>query len=238
MRIGTVGMIKPTRVAPGLLDELVPLLPPGVGLMPVYLDVVRGAVAEFAAAMPAYEKNVAFLAEQGCDLIHAEGAPPFMVQGAVRERELIGEWAARYHTPIFTSAQNHVNALRTLGITRLVGATYLGPELNALFTTYFTDCGFTVLSMDGFDVPFDKVAAVPSAEIAAFIERNVRRHAGSDGVYMLGSGWRTLDIIEQLEQRLGLPVVHPVAARAWEIQKRLKVRQPVTGHGRLLAELP
>ena len=54
---------------------------------------------------------------------------------------------------------------------------------------------------------------------------------------MLGSGWRTLDIIATLEQDLGVPVVHPVTARAWEIQKRLRVRKPVKGYGRLLRDL-
>lgn len=238
MRIGTVGMIKPTRVAPGSLDELVALLPPGVGMMPVYLDVVRGVHEEFAAAIPAYERNVAFLVEQGCDLICAEGAPPFMVQGAEREAEIVSGWERTYATRIFTSSQNHVKALRTLGVTRFVGATYLKPELNEIFATYFEDCGFSVLSMDGFDVAFDEIGEVPSGEIAAFIERNVARHTGVEGIYMLGSGWRTLDIIEPLERRLGIPVVHPVAARAWEIQKRLGLRAPVPGLGRLLAELP
>ncbi len=79
-RLGIVGMIKPTR-RPGTLEEIIPFLPPGVGMIPVYLDITRGAQDEFAAAIPAYEKEVALLADQRCDLIHAEGAPPFMVQG-------------------------------------------------------------------------------------------------------------------------------------------------------------
>jgi hypothetical protein len=32
-------------------------------------------------------------------------------------------------------------------------------------------------------------------------------------------------------------VVHPIPARCWEIQLRLSIRQPVTGYGRLLAEM-
>jgi hypothetical protein len=35
-----------------------------------------------------------------------------------------------------------------------------------------------------------------------------------------------------------VPVVHPVAARVWYVQKRLQVRQPLQGASRLLAELP
>ena len=54
---------------------------------------------------------------------------------------------------------------------------------------------------------------------------------------MLGSGWRTLDIIELLEQDLKVPVVHPVPARVWSIQKRLHVNESIAGYGRLLEEM-
>jgi len=53
-----------------------------------------------------------------------------------------------------------------------------------------------------------------------------------------GGKLRILDIIEMLEQDLGVPVLHPGVAQAWEIMKRLRVREPKSGYGRLLAELP
>jgi maleate cis-trans isomerase len=46
-----------------------------------------------------------------------------------------------------------------------------------------------------------------------------------------------LPVIDVLEQDLGLPVVHPVPARCWEIQKRLHIDQPVAGYGVLLREM-
>jgi maleate cis-trans isomerase len=49
---------------------------------------------------------------------------------------------------------------------------------------------------------------------------------------------KALPLIARLEQDLGVPVVQPVAARAWEIQRRLHIRQPVKGYGRLLETLP
>ncbi|MFL5002617.1 MAG: hypothetical protein ACJ8DY_19715, partial [Xanthobacteraceae bacterium] len=61
---------------------------------------------------------------------------------------------------------------------------------------------------------------------------------GADAIYMLGSGWRTLPIIAILEADLQVPVVHPITARVWEIQKRLHVRQPVSGYGHMLEALP
>jgi hypothetical protein len=35
-----------------------------------------------------------------------------------------------------------------------------------------------------------------------------------------------------------VPVVHPLAARIWYVQKQMRNRQPVAGAGRLLGELP
>ena len=92
--------------------------------------------------------------------------------------------------------------------------------------------------MEGIDVPFDKVQELSSHQVYAHIKRNFLQAKGADAIYMLGSGWRTLDIIETLEQDLQVPVVHPVTARVWEIQKRLHVREPRQGFGHLLAALP
>ena len=92
--------------------------------------------------------------------------------------------------------------------------------------------------MEGIDVPFDKVQELASQQVYAHIKRNFLKAKGADAIYMLGSGWRTLDIIATLEQDLQVPVVHPVTARVWEMQKRLHVREPRQGFGHLLAALP
>ena len=39
-------------------------------------------------------------------------------------------------------------------------------------------------------------------------------------------------------RELGVPVVQAIAARIWEIQKRLHVHGPIKGYGRLLETLP
>jgi len=234
---GVVGMINPT-LRPGVTEEVVRLLPEGIGLIPVFLDVRRGTADEFETMMPAYEEQIARLAKAGCDLIHPHGAPPFMVQGRRREAEIVKTWEKKYKTPIMSVAQNHVNALKALKARTIVGATYFPPKLNAIFAKYFRDAGFTVRSMEGIDVPFDKVQELASHQIYAHIKRTFLKAKGADAIYMLGSGWRTLDIIALLEQDLQVPVVHPVPARVWEIQKRLHVREPRQGYGQLLAAMP
>jgi hypothetical protein len=85
---GTVGLVNPT-MRPGPTEELIRLLPEGIGVIPLFLDIRAGTHDEFKTAMPAYEDKVALLAQQGCDLIHLIGAPPFMVQGRKAESRIV-----------------------------------------------------------------------------------------------------------------------------------------------------
>ena len=188
--------------------------------------------------MAAYEQQIALLAEQGCDAIHPDGAPPFMVKGRAEETRIVAEWEKKYRTPIFTSGQNHVTAMRALKVKSIVGATYFSADINTTFAQYFIDAGFEVRSMDGIDVPFNKVQELSGEQVYAHIKKSFLRSKGGDAIYMLGSGWRTLDIIDLLEKDLGVPVVHPVTARVWEFQKRLHVNEKRTGYGYLLEALP
>ena len=77
---GVVGMVRPTR-RPGTLEELIRILPEGIGIVPLLLNFKAGSNAEFLNSIPLYERFVAELAEQGVDLIMLSGAPPFMLLG-------------------------------------------------------------------------------------------------------------------------------------------------------------
>ena len=91
--------------------------------------------------------------------------------------------------------------------------------------------------MEGIKVDFDKVGQLSAEQVYAHVKQAFLKHRKADAIYLLGTGWRVLPMIDLLEQDLGVPVVHPVPARCWEIQHRLSIRQPVKGFGRLLAEM-
>ena len=234
---GVVGVVKPTH-RPGSLEEFIRLLPDGIGVVPVYLNFKRGTEDEFRGALNAVEEKVAELATEGVDLIHPEGAPPFMVHGYKGEEKIIKEWEAKYKIPMVTAAQTQVEALRALNVKRFVGVTYFIGKVNDITTSYFQDAGFDVLGMEGIPVAFEDVGRLASQEIYAHTRKAFLKNQNADGIYMLGTGWRCLDIIHLLEEDLQVPVIHPVPARVWAIQKRLHVRQRVKGFGRLLEEMP
>ena len=143
---GTVGIVRPTQRSGGF-EELKRMLPEGIRLIPLCLDVRRGALDEFKSVIPAYEAKVAELAEMGVDVINPSGAPPFMVLGYENEQKLIRKWEQTYNTPIFTSGTSHIDALRALKVKRFLGATYFGGDINRVYAKYFMDAGFDCLDV-------------------------------------------------------------------------------------------
>ena len=234
---GVLGIIKPT-MRPGSLEEFIRLLPEGIGVIPLFLGIERGTEDEFRQVMDAYEAKIAELARLKVDLIHPEGAPPFMVQGYKGERDIVKRWEEKYKIPIVTAGMTQIEALRALKLRRIVGVTYFTGDINDTFSRYFAEAGFDVDAMEGIPVPFEEVGKLSSQEVYAHTKKVFLKNPKAEGIYMLGSGWRTMDIISLLEQDLQVPVVHPVPTRVWAIQKRLHVRQPVMGYGRLLEEMP
>ena len=234
---GVVGVIKPT-MRPGSLEEFIRLLPEGIGVIPLFLGIRRGTEDEFQQAMLAYEAKVAELAELKLDLIHPEGAPPFMVQGIEGEKKIVGEWEKKFKIPIVTAGMTQGEAMRALKGKKILGVTYFTGKINETFSRYFQEGGLDVVGMEGISVAFEDVGRLSSQEVYAHTRKAFLRCPGADAIYMLGSGWRTLDIIAPLEQDLQVPVIHPVPARVWAVQKRLHVRQPIKRYGKLLEEMP
>jgi len=233
---GVVGMVRPTR-RPGTLEELIRILPEGIGIVPLLLNFKAGSNAEFLESIPLYEQFARELAEQNVDMIMLTGAPPFMLLGPKDEAELIRSWEKKFKTPVVTDPQMHVAALRAMKIKKFIGASYSALQ-NEIVLNYMKQSGFDVLSMEPIDVPFDQVAQISVETLYAHVKRLHRKHPRADGIYIQGGGWQTARVVELLEKDIGIPVVHATLSNAWEIHKRLGVRQTTPGYGRLLSELP
>ena len=231
-------MAKPTAHGAKSYTDLVAMLPGHIKTIVRYALIKHGTMEEFAGAMPAYAAMVAELAAEGADLIHVEGTPPFLILGYDEERRTVEKWQQSTGVPIFTSAMCQANALRALGVRKLVDAGYdptTGPEVER----YFTAAGFDVIAVE--KVPVDWGATVDLTEDQVFdmLAAVVRRHPGAEGLCLQGSKhWYLSAAIQRLEDELGIAVVHPIAARYWELMARLWLHGPRAGVGRLLRDMP
>jgi maleate cis-trans isomerase len=232
-----VGVINPTQGRDSL-GELEGLLPKGIELVRDALDIREQTEEEFKSVLDETAGRVDALAAQKLDLIHPIGAPVFMVHGYAGEQRIIDEWTAKHGIPIFTSGQSHVNAMRALGIHRFVALSPLGERINEIAAAYFKDAGFDVLAFERARGAETNRRAITWQEVAEQARAAFKANPGAEGIYFISSGWRILEAISVLEQELDVPVVHPVTARVWEIERRLGLSQSIMGHGRLLETLP
>jgi len=232
---GTVGVISPSvRVG---AQDLANALPDGVGVITRALDARVGSSVEFRELLADIEHHIEQLVAAGVDVISQNGVPPMIVHGYEHERGLVAEWESRYGVPVITAVWSQVQAMRALGMRRFVGLTYLVPDMNDLASRYFTEAGFDVVAMAGIG-SFGDAQHIPAAQIYAGAKELMLRHEGVDGIYLLGNAWDVAKAVEPLEQDLQVPVCGGRAPGSWAIQHQLRVRQPMVGMGRLLAEFP
>jgi maleate cis-trans isomerase len=236
---GTIGIVNPTR-GTGSIEELTRLLPEGIGLVVSYNNIRRGTIKEFRSVIGAYEEQVRAFGEapDKVDAIHPAGTPPFMLLGYAKERALVKQWERAYGIPVFTSGMNQVRAMKALGIKRFIGIGYDFDD-TSIVSRYFKDAGLSPQAMLKLPGKWEDIGTLSAHTVYALIkEIFLANRKNVQGIYLQGSKLRVLEVVDMLERDLGVPMVHPVAARAWEIQRRLTVRQPRTGYGRLLAEMP
>jgi maleate cis-trans isomerase len=230
-------MVKPTTQGSGSHDALLTMLPPSIRTHTVYCGIQDGTVEEFQTVMPQYERGVAEVAALKVNLIHPEGTPPFMLHGYAGEQRIVRRWEDTYGIPVFTSGMNQIRAMKALHAKRIVGAGYdsiTGP----IVERYFRDAGFEVIAIEKVKATWEEVGTLTDEQMIDMMVDVFRRHPGGQIMYLQGSKWPSLNIVDRLEKRIGVPVVQAVAARCWELQIRFGLKQPLSGFGQLLREMP
>ena len=100
---------------------------------------------------------------------------------------------------------------------------------------YFEDAGLNVLGISGLNVskPVDQVKLPQYASYRASLKL-ICEHSEADAVLIHGR-WSSIAYVDQLEKDTARTVVSSSAASLWWILKRLGMRIPIDGYGKLLS---
>lgn len=154
------------------------------------------------------------------------------LKGPGYDRQIIGDIETATGIPGVTTAAAVVDALRALGVERLSVASPYEAWLNEKLRQYLNACGFDVLAIRGFGTQAHaSFTPEQNAALVAEVDR-----AEAQAIFISCTNFRTLEIIEPLEQKLGKPVVTSTSASLWKMLRRLGDRRDVPGGGRLFRE--
>ncbi len=154
------------------------------------------------------------------------------LKGPGYDRQIIKDIEAATGIAGATTAAAAVDALRALGAARVSVASPYEPWLNEKLRSYLKECGFEVLAIKGFGT---QAHATFTPEQNAALVAEVDR-AEAQAIFISCSNFRTLEIIEPLEEKLGKPVVTSNSASIWKMLRLMDDSRSLPGSGRLLRE--
>ena len=233
----TVGLILPPGNRP-LPPEALSLYPQGIRFLVECLGLERmtpeGYEGVIHKIVPAAER----LKAAGAQAIGIMGTSLTFYKGVAFNKFLSDSVTAATGLPSTTMSTAVVEGLNKFHARKVAVAAAYAEEVNELLRKFLEESGFTVLNLEG--LGFQKIGqagTVAQQDLLDFSAQVWQKAAGAEALVVSCGGFRTLEIIEPLEQRCGVPVISSMPHAVWALVQLLGLARPVNGYGRLLAEL-
>ena len=138
---------------------------------------------------------------------------------------------APYAIPM-TLVTGVVDALRELKIKNLVVGTPYLDEINTKEAEFLNNKGFSVLNIQGLNLTkgIEFGTVTPDYWIKFAEEIN---EESAEAIFLSCGGIRSTEVIDQIEQKIGKPVITSNQAQMWSCLRRAGVEDKISGFGKL-----
>jgi len=211
-------------------------LPAGVTLHVARLFLTQIAADSILDTVRDLEIQSRNLASADVDVIVLGAAAPSFLKGLGYDRELIRKIEAATGKRATTTSTALIEALRYLGVSRVVlGAAY-DDKVNAIAKSFLEANGVEVLAAHGLGLVDNLVVGRLGVSSAYEVARKIDR-PDAEAIVLACTNWKTMDAIERLERELGKPVVTTTQVSIWAALRAIGGIEGVPGYGRLLRDL-
>jgi maleate isomerase len=128
-----------------------------------------------------------------------------------------------------------VDALRELGVQKLVVGTPYLDEINIAEADLLVEKGFDVLDIQGLNletgIEFGRVTPAFWKDFALKINR-----PDADAVFLSCGGIRALEVAEEIESIIGKPVITSNQAQFWSCLRRAGITDKIKGFGQIFSQ--
>ena len=131
--------------------------------------------------------------------------------------------------------QGVVDALNEIGAKKIVVGTPYLDEINEMEEQYLTNKGFNVLDIQGLNlktgVEFGRITPEFIKQFACDIDQ-----PDADAIFLSCGGIRALEVVEEIEQITGKPVITSNQAQFWSCLRRAGIKDKIKGYGMLFTK--
>lgn len=231
-----IGYIAPT-VIEVVAYEFYKFAPDGVGLTGVTCSIDDWRPAEFEKGLAQVATAATYLGSRGVDFIIHGGGPLVVARGVGFEDEIVKKVEAKGGVRATTSIRAGMTALRHIGAKRIAIASPYPKRHNDALTNHLQINDFEVTRAEGMDLPFKEMQNLPPPDIKTFVASVIAAAPDCDAVYLPCPQWQAAQVVDELERETGKLVVAYTHACFFVAFQTMGVRDPIRGHGRLLASL-
>jgi maleate isomerase len=213
-------------------DNIYRLSPEGVGPSVTRLKTHNDCnVANLAAQIDGMAEAASILQPQARpDVICYACTSGSIVIGEDRVRSEISR-GAPWAKPT-TLVTGVINALHRLDAHKIVVATPYLDEINTMEAVFLREKGFDVLDIQGLNVEdCEAMGRIKASYIRDFALDMDRPDA--DAIFVSCGGIRTLDVLQEIEDTAGKPVICSNQAMMWDCLRRAGINDRIEGYGRL-----
>ena len=158
-----------------------------------------------------------------------------IIGGKDYEKKLEMAIEEEVNVPVISTGTAVVEALKILDAREIIVVTPYTEEINAREREFLEANEFTVLDIRG--LGFSEHGAIGRLEpYTAYRLAKASFTDEAEAIFISSTNWRTFEIIEALENDLGVPVVTSNQASLWLALREMDVMEKIPELGRLLTE--
>ena len=231
-----VGLISPNLSEDTLID-VYEVFPPDIRIEGRTLKVGKYTDDEFHRAELAFADLVRDLARQPLDFLMVTGELFLSFKGPGSDLEILDLVKQITAVPASTVLTAVVGGCRALDLKRIVMASPFPEDQDERLVKFLAHYGIEVVAFRGLGCPnVDVIWELPPESGYELASALLHEHPNVDGVYLPCNKWRTISVIERIEQDNQKPVVTNTQAWVWEALRLMNMRKSIAGCGRLLSE--
>lgn len=174
------------------------------------------------------------LADAGVDVIGYGCTSGSLLKGKKFGREIEKKIEKETGISAVATAKAVIQALNELQVKRICVATPYSDEINERVERHLAQSGISVLNIKGLGIVRNTEVGNLDSRAAYELARQVVLPE-TQGIFISCTNFRTIEVVDKLEEELRVPVLSSNTATLWAMMKKAGVQRCVEGCGKLLS---